>query len=115
MDQNRSSGLGAVSSGGQSLRDVVNRDHLNGLATILIGVSQLPLAFVLADSTGEEISLFAIGAGGWLLIGIGVNVFRGREAFELDWSKSERAAWLNTIMTCIFAVVVAAAAFLILA
>jgi hypothetical protein len=113
MDQNWFPSFGTVSGGSHSLRDLVNRDRLNGLATILVGVSQLPLAFMFADATGYESSLFVIGAGGWLLIGIGANVFRGMEAFELDWSESERAAWLSTIIACILAVVVAAAAFLI--
>lgn len=71
---------------------MVTQERLNGLAALLIGVSQLPLAFVLADATGNDISLFIIGAGGWLLIGIGVNVFRGMEAFEVDWSESEWVA-----------------------
>ena len=113
MDQNRLSGFGAVSRGRSSLADVVSRNRLNGLAAIIIGLSQLPLAFMVADSTGYEISLFVIGAGGWLLVGIGVNVFRGMEAFEFDWSESNRVAWVSTIVTCLFATVVATAAFLI--
>ena len=115
MDQNQLSGSGAVSSGSHSLRDLVNRNRLNGLATILIGVSQLPLAVMFADVTGYESSLFVIGCSGWLLIGVGVNVFRDRGPFELDWTESKRTAWLSTIVTCILAIVVAAAALLILA
>jgi hypothetical protein len=113
MDQNQLSGSGAVSSGGHSLRDLVNRERLNGLAAILVGVSQLPLAVMFADVTGYESSLFVIGAGGFLLMAIGANVFRGIGPFELDWTESERVARLSTIMTWIIAVAVAATAVLI--
>jgi hypothetical protein len=115
MDQNWISGLGIPSSGGHSLRDWVDQDRLNGLATILIGMSQLPMAFVLADSTGFEIPLFVIVVGSVVLIAIGVNVFRGMEAFEVEWSESERVAWLDTVMRCMFAIVVTAATFWIVA
>jgi hypothetical protein len=115
MDQNQLSGSGAVSIGDHSLRDSVNQDRLNGLAAIVVGVSQLPLAFMFADATGYESSLFVIGAGGILLSAIGVNVFRGMGPFEVDWSESKRVAWLSTIVTCLYAVVVVVAAFLIVA
>jgi hypothetical protein len=114
MDQNQLTGFGGVSSGSHSLRDSVNRDHLNGLAAILVGVSQLPLAVMFADVTGYESSLFVIGAGGFLLIAIGVNVFRGMGPFEVDWIESERVTQLSMIINLVIAVVVAAAAFLIL-
>lgn len=114
MDQNWVSSLGAVSIGGHRFRDLINRDRLNGLAAIVIGISQLPMAFVLADSTGFDISLYVIGVGGILLIAIGVNVFRGMEAFEVEWSDRVWVAWLDTTIRCIFAIVVAAGTYWIL-
>lgn len=115
MDPSWFSGLGGLSRGGHSLREAVTRGRLNGLATILIGVGQLSLAFVLADTTGFELALFVIAVGSLVLIAIGSNVFRGMEAFAVDWSDSERVAWADTITRCLFAVGVVVASFLIVA
>ena len=113
MDRNWFSGLAAMSDGDHSLGNPINRNRLNGLATVFIGISQLPLAFIFMD---HWLSLFVIGSGGWLLIGIGVNVFRGREAFEIGWSGSDRVEWLNTAVIATYAIaVVAATVFTILA
>jgi hypothetical protein len=109
MSQNRRSRLAPLSDGDRSLRDRMNQNHLNGLATVLAGMSQLSLAVMFADVTGDDISLFIGGAGGWLLIGIGVNVFQGKEVFDDGWVESKRVTWLLTAVQFILAVAVVAA------
>ncbi len=104
MDQSWFSIFSAVSIGNHRFRDLINQDRLNGLAAIVIGMSQLPMAFMFADATRFDISLWVIGVSGMLLIAIGVNVFRGMEAFEIAWSESKRVSWLDTIIRCMFAV-----------
>ena len=110
MDQNQHSDSAAVFDGNRSFDDLTNQSRLKGLAIVSIGISQLPLAFMLADVTGYNISIFVIGTGGWLLISIGVNVFRGKEVFEIGWSESEQVEWLSTVLMVIFAIAVVAAA-----
>jgi hypothetical protein len=109
MGQNRLSRLATVSDDGRSLRDLADRNRLTGLATVLVGVSQLPIAFIAAESTGYDSLLFIVGASGWLLIGIGVNMLRGKEAFDDGWVDSERVEWLWTAVMFVIAVAVAAA------
>jgi hypothetical protein len=60
---------------------------------VLVGASQLPLAFLFG---GQSWTPFVAGSGGWLLISIGVNHLRGRRALEFEWTGSERAAWLGS-------------------
>ena len=76
---------------------------------MFIGMGQLPLAFIFME---HSLSLFVIGSGSWLLIGIGVNVFRDREAFEIRWSGSKWVEWLNTAVLAMYAIAVVAAAIL---
>ena len=114
MDRSWSTDSNEASRSGHWLSDRVSRHHLNGLAAIVVGLSQLPLAFMFADATGYESSIYVVGGGGWMLIGVGINEFRGMEAFEIDWSASNRVAWYGTVLTCILAGVVAVAALLII-
>ncbi len=56
-----------------------------------------------SDVTTSFLPLFVLGGGGWALIGIGVNLFQGREAFDGGWIESERVMWVWTIWSFIFA------------
>lgn len=95
------------------IRDRIDRAQLYGLACVLVGVSQLPLAFRLAD---HYVSVFVVGSGGWLLIATGINLLQGREAFANEWTENERIAWLLAAVMVLFAIgVVAAAGYAILA
>ncbi|MDS0293085.1 hypothetical protein [Halogeometricum luteum] len=105
MVRNRLSRL-LNSSGSESrLRGSVERSHLTGLTCVLVGASQLPLAF----SNERSLALFVTGSGGWLLISIGVNLFRGRGALDFEWTGSERAAWLGSAWLLLFGLLVVAA------
>lgn len=104
MDQNQPTGLATVSNGDSSFHNLIDRNRLTGLATILVGISQLPLAFMFAEHWP---SFFVIGSGGALLIRIGIHVFQGRGTFETGWGESEWVAWLSTVVLFIFAVAVA--------
>lgn len=73
---------------------------------MLIGVSQLPLAFLVSE---QSLVLFIMGCAGWLLIGIGVSLFRGKEGFEIDWNENDRIAWLNAAWTLLLALLIVAA------
>jgi hypothetical protein len=103
MGQNEFSASPSRSDG-----DHIGRNRLNGLIAVLVGLNQLTVAAM----SENELALFIGGAGGWLLIAIGVSVFRGKEAFEIDWSESERVAWLITIMQLLLPLGVAAVAIL---
>ena len=93
MDQNWFSALGTVSSGDHSLRDSINRDRLNGLATALIGLCLFPMAFVLSDSTEFDIPQVVIIIGSIALIDIGSNAFLDMNAFEYEWDDREWISW----------------------
>jgi hypothetical protein len=73
---------------------------------MLVGVSQLPLAFVLAELSDEYLSLFVIGSGGWLLIGIGINLITGKDAFYNGWTDNERIQWYMAAGLFLLAIVV---------
>jgi len=107
MRQSLLSRLEFRSGRGHGPRSLLDQNQITGLATVFIGMSQLPLAFVFANHWA---SLFVVGSGGWLLIGIGVNVFRGREPFEVGWSRSRQVDWLNTVLLAIHAIAVVIAA-----
>lgn len=108
MSRNRRSDLIGASDGDHGLRDLIDRKRLEGLATVFIGISQLPLAFVFADAVHWS-SLFVVGCGGWLLVGIGVNLSQGREAFESGWEvENERLRGVSAAVTFVLAVAVAA-------
>jgi hypothetical protein len=106
MDQNQHSKSAGMLDGDRDF--LINQSQLMGLATVFIGLSQLPMAIILANVTGHDSSLFVVGAGGWLLIGIGVNLFRGMEAFESKWGKNERLEWLSVTVTVVLALAVVA-------
>lgn len=117
MDQNRVSGVTPTSDRDHSLRELIDRKQVDGLAIVLLGITQVLLATVsLMQSSWSGItvsswSTFVLGGGGWLLIGVGVSVFQGRVVFEPEsgWGiDNQRLAWIGT--AAIFAVSVGAAA-----
>jgi hypothetical protein len=119
MSWNRESGITAASSDERGLGDLIDRQRLDGLAAILVGTSQVLLGMTGFGSSGwsgltmSSWSIFLLGGGGWLLIGIGINLFQGRGAFESGWGlglESERLVWLGTVTTFVIAVFFAAGA-----
>lgn len=111
MAQNRLYRLLSTSGSESRLRGLISQSQLIGLACVLIGASQLPLAFRVSE---QSLVLFIMGCAGWLLIGIGVNLFRGKEGFEVGWSENDRIAWLNAAWTLLLALLVVAATGVIL-
>lgn len=105
MAQNRLYRLLSTAGSKSRLRGSVGQSQLAGIACVLIGVSQLPVAFVVGE---QPLVLFIIGSGGWLLIGIGVNIFRGREGSEV-WGNNERTSWLSAVWTLLFSLFVVVA------
>ena len=106
MDQNWLSGFVGTSGGGHNLHDRIDRNQLNALATVLIGICQLPLAFIFTENW---IPIFIIGSGGWLLIGIGVYMFQRKVAFDIRWFGGKWGAWLSTAVLAMYAIAVVAA------
>ena len=110
MTQNQRSNLTTESDGEHSPRGLIDRKRLTGLAVVLIGISQVLLGLSgLAESSWSGLTesswvIFVLGGGGWLLIGIGVNLLRGREAFDDGWIESRRVSWLNTTVMFVLAV-----------
>jgi len=96
---------------GSRLRDSVGQSQLVGLACVLIGASQLPLAFLVSE---QSLILFVMGCGGWLLISLGINLFRGNEAFESRWDSNERTAWLGAVCILLVGLFVVAATAVVL-
>jgi predicted membrane channel-forming protein YqfA (hemolysin III family) len=95
------------SSGDESrLRGPIDRSRLTGLGCVLVGLCQLPLANLYHE---QALALFITASGGWLLVGIGMNLFRGKEAFDFGWSDSERVAWLSTVLFLLFGLFVVVA------
>lgn len=92
-----------------SLRDTISRNQLFGLTCLLIGISQLPLGFILADISNQSLSLFVSGSGGWLLISVGINLLRGKGAFQSVHPDNERIEWLIAALSFLLAMGVIAA------
>jgi hypothetical protein len=119
MDQNQSSNVALTSDGDHNLLDPIDQNHIAALGTMLIGTTQVLLGMVILPSaSGYALtfwsSLFLVG-GGWSLIGIGFNVFRGREAFDDGWVESDRVDWLRVIVAFVVTVgLTAVAAFTLL-
>ena len=114
MDQNQSSNVALTSDGDHNLLDPIDQNHIAALGTMLIGTTQVLLGMVILPSaSGYALtfwsSLFLVG-GGWSLIGIGFNVFRGREAFDDGWVESEQLDRLRTVIVFMVAVGLAAGA-----
>lgn len=112
MSRYRLSVLDRSSNGDRALRDLIVLQQVNGIVTLLLGVSQV--LFIMhfmgssePDVTTSSLPLFVLGGGGWALIGIGVNLFKGKEAFDGGWIESERVMWVWTIGSFIFALGVA--------
>lgn len=106
MSQNRLDRFLSLSGSKSRLRGSVGQSQLAGIACVLIGASQLPVAFVVSE---QSLVFFIMGSGGWLLIGIGVNLFRGKDAFELGWSNNKRISWLSAVWTLLFSLLVVGA------
>jgi hypothetical protein len=105
MVQNRLYDLFSISGSESRLRGSVGQSQLTGLACVLIGASQLPLAFVVGE---QPLVFFVMGSGGWLLISIGVNLFRRRDALE-GWGNDEQTSWLSAVGTLLFSLFVVVA------
>ncbi|MFC6723694.1 hypothetical protein ACFQE1_04710 [Halobium palmae] len=101
----------SLSSGESRLRDSIDQSQLTGLACVLVGASQLPLAFLVGE---QSLILFVMGCAGWMLIGLGVDLLRGKEAFETGWGESERIEWLSAAWVLLFALFVVAATAVVL-
>ena len=111
MDQNQVSEVTPMSYRDHDLRDLINRNRLDGFAIILFGVTQVVLAMVVLGQsswsglTVSSWSIFVFGGGGWLLIGIGVSIFQGRMMFENSWgTESVWLRWVGTVTTLVISV-----------
>jgi hypothetical protein len=109
MVLDRPTGVAAGIDGGAAIRSAVAPAQMMGLACVLVGLSQLPLSFLLADLVGSSLPLFVIGGGGWLLIAIGVNMLRGRSPSEVEWTDSARAEWFLAVFDVLLSLFVVAA------
>jgi hypothetical protein len=105
MAQNRLYDLLSLSESESRLRSSVGQSQLTGLACVLVGASQLPLAFVVSE---QSLVVFSMGSGGWLLISIGVNLLQGRDAFG-GWGNDEQTSWLTAVGTLLFSLFVVVA------
>lgn len=92
-----------------SARSIIHRNQLYGLTCLLVGMCQLPLAFVYADLPDQPLPLFVIGGGGWLLISAGVNLLQGEKAFQNGWTENERIEWLSAAGLVLLSLLVVAA------
>lgn len=112
MSRNRLSILNRSSNGDRALRDLIELHQVYGIMTLLLGVSQVLFAmhfmgFSEPGSTTSSLPLAVLGGGGWALIGIGVNLFQGRKAFDGGWIKSERVIWVWALVSVTFALGIA--------
>ena len=119
MDQNQSSDVALTSDGDHTLLNQIDQNHLTGLGAMLVGITQVLLGMgTLPQFSGLTVSFWAsifLAGGGWALIGIGFNVFRGREAFDGGWIESEWVNWVYTVVTFVILVgLTATAAFTLL-
>ena len=62
--------------------DKVDQRQFFGVVAIVLGACQVALTFTLNGS-----QLLIVGSGGWLLIGIGSSLIRGRRASESEWNE----------------------------
>lgn len=111
MGPPRVSFLDTSSNGDRRLRDLIKQQQALGIITLLIGLSQVVLALSFIDpgpllATPSSWVGFVLAAGGWMLIGIGMNVFQDRKAFN-GWN-SERVRWLSIVVMFLLTVGVAA-------
>ncbi|WP_152416180.1 hypothetical protein [Halococcus hamelinensis] len=107
MAKNSFPALTAVFSREYTLKDRIDHNQLNILSTVLIGLSQLPLAFSFpAQSLWPR---FVILCGGSLLVGIGISAYIG-EGILQDGGESDEEKWMSSVIILIFAISVVAAA-----
>jgi hypothetical protein len=114
MGQNRVSIFDPRSNGDRRLRDLIEQHRVLGIIPLLMGLSQVILGMHFIGpgpllATPSSWVGFVLAAGGWLLIGIGFNVFQGREAFDGGWIDSERVTWVWAVTTVVFTVGIATA------
>jgi hypothetical protein len=85
-------------------------DRFYGTVVVLVGLSQLTLAFAL-PLDGPAWS-FVVGGGGALLVAIGSNLFRGNAPFESGWDEDGEPGFISVTVMCLatLAVVVASVA-----
>lgn len=104
MDNNEGFDLAVTFSDKDSFYNLINQDQLHGLVAILVGASQLPLAFSIAKP--QSLTPFVIGSGGLLLISIGFNIFREKDPFGESKSENKWTTWLSTAMLVILSLAI---------
>jgi hypothetical protein len=107
MDQNQRSAFASMSDGDNNLRDRVDQEKVYGLAAVLIGLSQVPLA--LAFPAQSWLPSVIILSGGSLLVGIGISAYLGNGIFQGGGWDSEQANWMYAVGMLAFAIGVVAA------
>ena len=65
----------------------IGQRQLFGVVAVVLGACQVALTFTLDGS-----QVLIVGSGGWLLIGIGSNLIRGRRASYSDWNEDGKLA-----------------------
>ena len=83
-----------------------SQSQFHGVVTILVGISQFPLALVMAG-----VRTFVVLSGGILLVSVGLNLLRNKDAFTSAWQNNDRYGLLSNILLLLLtiAVVVASA------
>jgi hypothetical protein len=61
----------------------LDQARFHGISTLLIGLSEIPLAYVFFAE--QVLPRFVLISSGLLLTNIGLNLLRGRTAFENPW------------------------------
>lgn len=89
----------------ERIRGVTQSQYL-GLLVVLVGTSQLPIALGFATDNNQW--MLVVGSGGWLLIGIGINLMMGQRALWSDWNESGKHGMISlaTLTLLTIAVVV---------
>lgn len=81
----------------------IGQRQLFGVVAIVLGACQVALTFTLDGS-----QLLIVGSGGWLLIGIGSNLIRGRRVSYSDWNEDGKLGRVAIVGLTGFSIWVAA-------
>lgn len=71
----------------------VDQKWFFGVISTCIGLSQLPVAYMLLPEHSPL--AFVVGSGAWFLISIGINLLRDRAPFESDWHEDGAHGWFS--------------------
>lgn len=108
MDQNPVSDRITHSGSDSTIADLIQEHQVFGITAMLMGLSQVLYVLEIPRAgLWSSWSIFVLGAGGWLLIGIGMNVFQGRNAFDGGWIDSGRVTWLWLVSILLLSIGVA--------